>query len=83
MYVNLKINHTLVKFKLDTGSQVNIITEKIFKKIRSGKSLVNTIVKLTNYSGDFIPVAEKYVLSYKDYQLEFYVTTENQPSLLG
>lgn len=46
VYVNLKINHTLVKFKLDTGSQVNIITEKIFKKIQSGKSLVNTIVKL-------------------------------------
>lgn len=28
VYVNLKINHTLVKFKLDTGSQVNIIKEK-------------------------------------------------------
>lgn len=30
--VNLKINNKIVKFKLDTGSQVNILTDKIYKK---------------------------------------------------
>lgn len=51
IYVNLKINNKIVKFKLDTGSQVNILTDKIYKKIQTGEPLVNTSVKLTSYSG--------------------------------
>lgn len=75
--MNLKIYHKVVKFKLDKGSQ-----ENIYQKIQSEKSLLNTSVKLTRYSGDTIPVAGKCVLLYKDYQLELYVTAGNQPSVL-
>lgn len=81
--MNLKINNKIVKFKLDTGSQVNILTDKIYNTIQSEKSLVNTSVRLTSYSRDSIPVAEKCVLPYKDHQLEFYVTPGNQPPVLG
>lgn len=48
MYVNLKINNKIVKFKLDTGQQVNILTDKIYKTIQSEKLLVNTNVRLTS-----------------------------------
>ena len=81
IYTTLEINQVLTKFKLDTGSQVNIITNNVFKKLN--RILSKTNVKLTSYSGDSIPIAGKCVLLYKEKQLECYVTYANQPSVLG
>ena len=81
IYTTLEINQVHIKFKLDTGSQVNIITNNVFKKLNSILSKTN--VKLTSYSGDSIPIAGKCVLPYKEQQLECYVTYANQPSVLG
>ena len=81
IYTTLEINQVPIKFKLDTGSQVNIITNNVFKKLNSILSKTN--VKLTSYSGDSIPIAGKCALPYKEQQLECFVTYANQPSVLG
>ena len=79
IYTTLEINQVPIKFKLDTGSQVIIITNNVFKKLNSNLSKTN--VKLTSFSGDPIPIAGKCVLPYKEQQLECYVTYANQPSV--
>ena len=80
IYTTLE-NQVHIKFKLDTGSQVNIITNNVFKKPISILSKPN--VKRTSYAGDSIPIAGKCVLPYKEQQLECYVTYAKQPSVLG
>ena len=79
IYTTLEINQVAIKFKLNTGSQVIIITNNVFKKLNSNLSKTN--VKLTSFSGDSIPIAGKCVLPYKEQQLECYVTYANQPSV--
>lgn len=44
-------NSTLVNFKLDTGSQVNIIPEKVYDKLGVIGILQNPIHKLSTYNG--------------------------------
>lgn len=48
---SLKVEGEIIKFKLDTGSEVNIIPLKIFKTIRKELSLIPTDFKLETYGG--------------------------------
>ena len=34
-FVSMDVNGIQVKFKIDTGSQANVITNKVFKKVKS------------------------------------------------
>jgi hypothetical protein len=82
IYKVLEINNKKIKFKLDTGSYVNIISEKTYNKMKIRK-LSRTNAQLYGYSGNTIPILGKCVLLYKDHQLEFFVTSADRPSILG
>ncbi|XP_070560197.1 uncharacterized protein [Ptychodera flava] len=73
-----------VRFKVDTGSQANIIPQKIFKKINDPMIKVQkTGTTLTSYSNNKIKVLGKCKLMCIDTEIEFYITQTDQPPLLG
>lgn len=66
---------------INTGSKVNI---NIYRNKQSEKSLVNTGVKLTSYSGEFKTCNSKMCTSILwSSGKETYVTTEDQRSVVG
>ncbi|XP_021369719.1 uncharacterized protein LOC110460854 [Mizuhopecten yessoensis] len=83
VFVNLKLCQVSVKFKVDTGSQANMIPLKTVQKLRPTVKVEKSKVTLTSYTGDKIPVAGRCVIPYKDSQLDFYVTDSTHTPLLG
>ena len=59
---HLQTNGTLVKYKLDTGSQVNLLPKSVYLRLRSKPQLHPANIKLTAYNGTSIPVARKCIL---------------------
>ena len=83
-FVSMDVNGIQVKFKIDTGSQANVITNKVFKKVKSSNSvLVKSNSRLTSYTGDRLKVLGKTKLTCMGHELDFYVTNSKQMSLLG
>ena len=76
--VDLKWGHKHVKFKLDTGAQVNVIPYSLLQRLGKKDILRRpTNVKLSIYTGDKIPVKRKcnWTVKYKKktHVLEFIV----------
>lgn len=66
--VDIKINNCIVKFKLNTGADVNVLPKKYAFQVGLGADKVTeTNVKLLGYSGDSINILGKCMLkvSYK------------------
>ena len=83
-FVTMDVNGIPVKFKIDTGSQCNIITDIVFKKVKAPDSVLRkSTSRLTSYTGDRLEVLGKTTLNCMDRELEFYVTDSRQISLLG
>ena len=83
-FVSMDVNRIHVKFKIDTGSQTNVITNKVFKKVKLSNSiLVKSNSRLISYIGDRLKVLGKIKLTCLGYELDFYVTDSKQMSLLG
>jgi len=83
-YVTLTLHGTDVKFKIDTGSQVNIIPNHIFETMNIDNVEVKpTKTCLTSYSGDKLIVIGKCKLNCMNQELDFYITKTNQPPILG
>ena len=60
---------------MDTGSQVNVITNKVFKKVKSSNSvLVKSKSYLTSYTGEQLKVIGKPKLTCMGHELDFHVT---------
>ena len=55
-YVNLGLQGTPLKLKIDTGSQANILPQKVFQSLREKPQLMRTSTKLTSYSGNTLPI---------------------------
>lgn len=66
--VQLQINNSTVSFKLDTGAQVNIISEIEFNKLKSRPKLHAAKLKITGCCGANISVKGKCVakIQYED-----------------
>ena len=72
-----------MKFKVDTGSQVNIIPWAVFKQL-SNKPQLNTVkTKLVSYSGDKIPVVGSCQLQCKERLLEVFIVKTRQCPILS
>ena len=87
-YATVAVNDTDVKFKLDTGADVNVLTVNVFKSIASESKILlrKPVVNLIAYNGKPVPVKAvcgqqcKYrgVL----FELEFYISeTPSEPVL--
>ena len=80
----MDVNGIPVKFKIDTGSQCNIITDIVFKKVKAPDSVLRkSTSRLTSYTGNRLEVLGKTTLNCMGRELEFYVTDSRQISLLG
>ena len=83
-FVSMDVNGIQVKLKIDTGSQANVITNKVFIKDKSSNSvLVKSSLRLTSYTGDRLKVLGNTKLMCMGHELDFYVTNSKQMSLLG
>ncbi|KAI2665926.1 hypothetical protein H4Q32_023044 [Labeo rohita] len=54
--VPLTVSGTIVPFKLDTGAQVNLISEKEYKTLRQKPKLHKVKIKVTGYTREEVPV---------------------------
>ncbi len=71
-----------IKFKIDTGSQANILPAKTFNSLKDVQ-LEATKAKLTSYTGGQLPVLGQCQLTCKDKILKFFVVDTEQVPILG
>lgn len=86
--VKLKLNNYWVRFKLDTGADVNVLPKRFLNSIGLKDSdLTKTSIKLQGYSGGNIIVIGKCFLkvNYKEgiYFLNFIIADVDSPPVLG
>lgn len=84
----LKTNKINIKFKLDTGAQVNCLPLRVFEKLKLDKNLLNKNNRnLITYSGDKLDTVGtcflKCLHNNVEYLLEFYVVNVKTIPLLG
>ena len=71
-----------MRFKIDTGSQANILPVEMFKSLKEVQ-LQATNAKLTSYIGEQLPVLGQCQLKYKDKTLKFFIVDTEQVPILG
>lgn len=54
--LSIKTNGKYMNYKLDTGSEVNVLSMKDFKTLKKRPKIHKSKIRLTSYSGDKIPV---------------------------
>ena len=85
--INLTVNNTNIIFKIDTGAQVNVISNKSLNQLEQRPILKPSNVKLTAYNGTTIPVKGHCLLNIqhtgKNYPLLFIVVETDSSSILG
>lgn len=88
-YANVKFeNNVIIKFKLDTGAQVNCIPLKLFKSLNiDSNCLMETNELLSSYTKDRLKVVGKCTLKCKynnnSHILDFFIVNEDAPAILG
>ena len=81
-YVNLELQGTPVKLKVDTGSQANILPQKVFQSLKEKPKLTRMSTKLTSYTGNILPILGQCKLTCEGKDLEFFVVRTNQSPIL-
>ena len=81
-------NGSNVRYKLDTGAQVNVLPKSQYNSLTRKPKLKNTKVKLTAYNGTNIPVVGKCVVRVahkknRDVPVLFIVAETTSPPILG
>ncbi len=86
--VDMDTNGSNVRFKLDTGAQVNMLPNSQYDKLLRRPKLKSTKVKLTAYNGTNIPVVGRCIarIAHKksrDVPVMFVVAETSSPPILG
>ena len=86
--IDLNTNGSNVRYKLDTGAQVNVLPKYQYNKLLQKPKLKSTKVKLTAYNGTNIPVAGRCIvrITHKkncDVPVMFIVAETSSPPILG
>ncbi|CAB4020914.1 Hypothetical predicted protein [Paramuricea clavata] len=83
----LLVNNTIIPLKLDTGSDVNILSFNDFKTLKDQPKLLPTKVKLTEYEGSEIPTIGECILrvhaNSHSYYLKFIISPQDVTPILG
>ena len=82
-YTTLDIEGHSVKFKVDTGSQVNILPNSVYKQLKGRSKLAKTTTRLTSYSGEDLKVQGHTSLRTQDKPINFYIVETTQNPILG
>ncbi len=89
VFTDIKVGNSgqVVNFKLDTGSQVNVIPASIFRDVGRLESLQPTKQQLFGYSGKMLDAKGKCRLKCKykdrDVDLDFYIVNTQAHAVLG
>ena len=85
--VNLNVNRTKIDFKIDSGSQINILPMKEYIKLLDRPKLKPTGITLSAYNNTAIPVQGKCItqILHKNtkYNVRFIVADIDAPPLIG
>ena len=82
-YTALTVEHVPVKFKVDTGAQVNILSLQMYTSLNTQAKLERSDTKLTTHSNDELCVKEKSHLECEGRTVEFYIVDTQQAPILG
>jgi len=82
-YSTLEVQGTLVKFKIDTGSQTNIILVKVFSSLPQQPTVRTCTTRLTSYTGEDLCVRGECVFNCCGQSLSYFVVETNQDPVLG
>ena len=87
-FIKLKIHNSVVPFKIDTGSMVNILPLKMYEKIGCNKyHIKRTNIKLTAYTGDNLQVLGTKILNCKfqdkNSMILFYIVNSDTDAILS
>jgi hypothetical protein len=81
------INNHKLTVKIDTGAQMNILTESCFRSLCISVPFKEAKCKVTGYTGHVIPilgvVALPFVFRDQTFSSEFYITTTTNTNILG
>ena len=84
VFKTLSIEGDQIKFKIDTGSQANIIPLLTFEKMKLKQTrLVRPTARLTSYTGDHLPVVGECKLKCNNKTLKFFVVKTGQVPIIG
>ena len=81
-FVTLEIQGATIRFKVDTGSQANIMPTSKFELLKPRPSIEKTSTRLISYTGEDLPVCGQFTLQYQSKSLEFFVVETQQDSVL-
>ena len=82
-YVTLNTQDTPVSFKVDIGSQANIIPHSIFMKMENRPKLNPTNTKLISYTGEDLKISGSCELRCGEKVLNFFIVRTNQCPILS
>ena len=82
-YTTLDIEGHSVKFKVDTGSQVNILPSSVYRQLNVRHKLAKPTTRLTSYSGEDLKVQGHTSLRSRDRLIDFYIVETTQNPILG
>lgn len=84
-YQNVQIVNNEIKFKVDTGAEVNILNMETAKKLRT--EIKDSNVKLKSYNGSSIKVAGQTTVNCKikekEHSIDFQIIDFNEPCIIG
>jgi hypothetical protein len=83
-FITLEVNETPIKFKVDTGSQANIIPMSMYRELKGPKEPIQASrTSLTSYTGDRLNLVGKCTLKCMNRLLNFFVSETDQYPILG
>ena len=82
-HTSLQVQNLTVHFKVDTGSQVNILPQVLYDKLSPRPPLSKPVTKLTSYSGGNLKVVGCSRLECEHQQLDFNIVDTQQDPILG
>ena len=82
-HTTLDVEGHSIKFKVDTGSQVNILPLNVYKNLKVKDTLTKCTTRLTSYSGENLRVKGRSCLSCQNKLIDFYIVDTTQHPILG
>ena len=82
-FASFRVQDRVIKFKIDTGSQVNVMPLSEYNQMHRKPRLVKSRVKLFGYTGDSLKTVGECTLPVGGHQLEFFVADTSQNPILG
>ena len=84
LYKILLVEGNEIKFKVDTGSQANILPLSVFTKMNIKQHrLEQSTTKLSSYTGEFLPVVGQCSLECNNTMVNFVVVKTDQDPIIG